>query len=326
MIVTERELNRSQYLFKWIEDRYRIDPLSYHADRAEARVEDFLVNSPHLVMLLGFDEFRCVGDADDEPGWQTGAPSRVWQLLDVEYHMCFRSRASGAWFWYHGISPDFAGEQDQYLEHVRGACLTFSSRPLDEEATIRNVPLSNLLSAIQGAVARPDEGTHTLVLPSIWSPRVQAEQRILLAQRVPEILKAVHLGQRSLRDIGWRDLEDLVAEILRSFGLQIYVTPRTHDGGRDIIGRGELISGEPQLIAVEVKQKAVVGLGDVQRALYANRDFPALLVATAGRFSGGVVEERQLPHNQLRLFLKDGIALRQWIDTYAQRTGRCFGK
>ena len=96
----------------------------------------------------------------------------------------------------------------------------------------------------------------------------------------------------------------------------IDVTPPRADGGRDIIARGELVEGEPVQIAVEVKQKSVVGLADVQRALRANEDFPALLIATAGRFSAGVITERERDRNRLRLFLKDGLALSRWVATY----------
>jgi hypothetical protein len=41
-----------------------------------------------------------------------------------------------------------------------------------------------------------------------------------------------------------------------------------------------------------------------------------VMIATAGRFSSGAVRERGRERNALRLFLKDGIALRRWLDTY----------
>ncbi len=107
-----------------------------------------------------------------------------------------------------------------------------------------------------------------------------------------------------------------MAELLRSKGMAVHVTPRSRDGGRDILARGEFATGEPMVIAVEVKQKAVVGLADVQRALKANEDFPSLMVVTSGRFSSGVVREKERERHQLRLFLKDGVALSQWIDAY----------
>jgi hypothetical protein len=60
-----------------------------------------------------------------------------------------------------------------------------------------------------------------------------------------------------------------------------------------------------------------LGLADVQRAIYANQQFPVLLLATAGTFSGGVVREKEKEVNALRLILKDGVALNQWIQQYA---------
>ena len=122
-----------------------------------------------------------------------------------------------------------------------------------------------------------------------------------------------------MADLTWRQLEELVAELLRSRGMEISLTKRSHDGGRDVVARGELIPGEPTVLAVEVKKKPVVGIYDVQRALRANEDFPALLVATSGRFSGGVIREKARNRNQLRLYLKDGLALSQWIDAWASK-------
>jgi hypothetical protein len=111
-------------------------------------------------------------------------------------------------------------------------------------------------------------------------------------------------------------LENIVAELLRDRGMEVALTSRAADGGRDVIARGELIPGEPTLLAVEVKHKPVVGLDDVRSRLYANRAFPALLFATSGRFTAGVVRERSQPDTHLRLFLKDGFALSQWVSTY----------
>ena len=120
----------------------------------------------------------------------------------------------------------------------------------------------------------------------------------------------------TLQELSWRTLEEIVAELLRARGMQIHVTAKSHDDGRDIIARGELISGEPAVIAVEVKQKPIVGLADVQRAVKANEDFPSLMIATSGRFTSGVIREKTQSRHELRLFLKDGVALSQWVDTY----------
>lgn len=97
--------------------------------------------------------------------------------------------------------------------------------------------------------------------------------------------------------------------------MAISVTPRINDGGRDILARGELF-GEPLTIAVEVKQKRIVPVSDARAALYANRHLPVLMLATSGSFSAGVIKEKAREENRLRLLLKDGIALSQWIRSY----------
>ena len=105
--------------------------------------------------------------------------------------------------------------------------------------------------------------------------------------------------------------------------MEVSVTKRTRDGGRDIIARGELIPGEPSMLAVEVKQKAVVGIEDVQRALKANEDYPALLLATAGRFqcrgapreAAGAKSITPLPERwELRYPVDSCILLREGVE------------
>jgi hypothetical protein len=98
--------------------------------------------------------------------------------------------------------------------------------------------------------------------------------------------------------------------------MSIHVVRESPQGGRDIIARGQLIPhAEPVTIAVEVKHRPVVGRPEVQMALHQNRMFPALLFVTSGRFSGGVISEASLPENRMRLFLQDGVALRELLRT-----------
>jgi hypothetical protein len=73
---------------------------------------------------------------------------------------------------------------------------------------------------------------------------------------------------------------------------------------------------EPVTLAVEVKNKDTVDRPEVQLALTQNRQFPALLFATSGRFTAGVIEEARLPVNRMRLFLKDGVALGELLRLY----------
>jgi hypothetical protein len=65
-----------------------------------------------------------------------------------------------------------------------------------------------------------------------------------------------------------------------------------------------------------VKHRRTVVRPDIQKALWQNRQLPALLFVTSGRFTAGVLREKSLPENRLRLFLKDGEALGDLIRDY----------
>jgi len=175
-------------------------------------------------------------------------------------------------------------------------------------------------------------------LSDSWVSLIQRNNRDRSVVTLPSLSSVTHLHQCELRDttttlvermrqndvalerLHWRDLEELVAELLRSMGMKVSVTPGSRDGGRDVIARGELIPGEPTVLAVEVKHRPVVKLPDLRNSLWANKQFPALLFVTSGRFSAGVYREKRLGDNALRLYLKDGCALNQWISAYARRT------
>ncbi len=278
----------------------------------------FFANYPHLLMLLGFDEFRAI-PVDAEKKAPISEPRNIpyvpFALFQFPYELFYRKNESGAWAWFDGIThysyshgKSNARKGEYYLHFVNHK---------DEHLFF---PVSQWLKQLNHIAVHHDPNPHTLFMPQIWAPSNQLSQNIELVSIIPALLQAIQTQKRDLRDIPWRHLEEIVAELLRSRGLEVFVTPRTHDGGRDIVARGELILGEPTLLAVEVKQKTVVSIEDVQRALRANEDFPALLVATAGRFSGGVIKEKARHRNQLRLLLKDGIALTQWIGMYKSKS------
>ena len=267
---------------------------------------------PHLLMSLGYNEYKTfeTGALDDLPVISFHSRefanlhglARFHAVYDVE--SIYRDRKSGAWYWYEGIGEN---------------TLHFVGPTVDPD---RHVPIESWLASLESMHRQPDSVGRVLWAPGVWTPKIQEQQRISLSSTAKALIMAIHSQQKELRAIHWRELEEVVAELLRSKGLQILVTPRSADGGRDIIARGEIIPGEPTLLAVEVKQKPVVGLEDVQRVLRANEDFPVLMMATAGRFSAGVIAERDRCRNQMRLFLKDGIALSQWIEAYMSNRSR----
>lgn len=191
---------------------------------------------------------------------------------------------------------------------------------LDEEAPMGEW-VDRIAANAQRAIQKsnPHSFSGAILLPSLFYGQDSSEPVVAGAAR--GVLRQLHEQEVSLSALGWRTLEEIVAELLHDMGLTVAVTKRSWDGGRDVIARGELIPGEPTLLAVEVKHRPIVGVRDLRQALWANRRFPALLFATSGRFEAGVFREHSGGDNRLRLVLKDGVGLSQWIDGYAARRG-----
>jgi hypothetical protein len=187
-----------------------------------------------------------------------------------------------------------------------------------EETCVVTLPSANqMLSKARRVLDSPLTNPTSLISPRIWTPASQTQQASLLQTIVPAIIREIQAERRSLRELHWRTLEEIVAELLRDRGMEIHVVREAPQGGRDIIARGILIPHmEPVTLAVEVKHKEWVDRPEVQLSLAQNRQFPALLFATSGRFTGGVLQEAELPENRMRLFLKDGVAIGDMLKLY----------
>lgn len=238
--------------------------------------------------------------------------------------MFCRRASSGAWFfpWLYqpgrsdqtGLPLDTLGMLDKPVEGCRVVFRGPGSKDfIYDPKTDLVLTDEDIRIAYQRAAEIPGPGT--IVLPELFRHPTEFP-RIELVEVTRSLLEALRLEKVSFSQLKWAQVEDIVAELLRAKGLQVAATPRSHDGGRDLIVRGELIPGEPATLAVEIKHKSIVGVDEVSSRIHRNKDFPALLFATTGRFTAGVIREKQKPENFLRLVLKDGVALRQWIQEY----------
>jgi hypothetical protein len=274
------------------EKKYARYDLPYYAER------------PHLLMTMGFDEYVSF---KNKAQFQ-----KYWFAGDVED--CPQSiyrRPSGQWFMLYGTP---VCRDDTFRFHTKRSLQKFDR--VDSEGGYPfsifalRINLQDLFRKLYKIANKPIEDQKTLWSPTLWTPSAQKREQLILRQSTRGILRALRNEKVDLASLTWRQLEEIVAEILRASGLEIHVVKENPQGGRDIIARGELIPGqEPITLAVEVKHRPIVGRGEVQKALWQNRQWPALLFVTSGRFTGGVLREKSLPENQLRLFLKDGEAL-----------------
>lgn len=313
MYLLEEDVNKfEKYLNKFIE----CENDGSFSEPEEGSSVDYFFEHPHLILPLGFDESRhliddfyaeCIEDHYDKQ-WVKRAVKEAEKVeskyglakipFDFGIETIYRSTSQGAWYWFLGLEEEqliFQGPNNTRVMH----------------------DANDLLSKLRALVEYPDHVPRTLWLPRIWTPEFQDHDRQKLSNDVSAILQPLQEEQCSLRGVKPTDLEELIAELLRSRGMEVYVTKKTRDGGRDIIARCETELGDPLNFAVEVKQKEVVGIEDLRGALKANEHFPAVMLATAGRFSAGVIKEKQREGSSLRLMLKDGVAISQWIDAYS---------
>lgn len=282
------------------------------SDRSTVRFYRWLANNPQVVVAAHFHEF--VG-AHTMPLYKDLVSRR--QLIKG-HRPAFRQYA-GQWILISDIDTNRNGHWDGYsLEKLRAFDGNYESaafsRLMDFEAVVELPSVAEIIVSAQKYVGNPLADPTLFVSPKLWTPYSQAREKNMLQKAAHEIIGELQQQKIELKAIKWQTFEEIVAEVLRAQGMEIHIVRENPQGGRDIIARGQLIPGvEPVTIAVEVKHREVVDRPLIQQALHQNRHFPALLFVTSGRFTAGVIDESRSPENRMRLFLKDGLAIRELI-------------
>jgi len=134
------------------------------------------------------------------------------------------------------------------------------------------------------------------------------------------LLKELRTDDKALDKISPYDFERLIAEILNANGYEAKLTPRTRDGGRDILVHKELSLKNKLLFIVECKKwnpRRKIGVGDVRRFLSTIRDYDrankGFLITTAYFTAGARREEQQFVN---LLDLRDRDELIEWLKTF----------
>jgi hypothetical protein len=307
MVITPKDVDGLRRLLTRVQDGTKGDPLHELASLFGSRL--------YPALTCGFDEIRLepIGNVMQSElefyREQTDTPQLEWHHTakgDFEspfLRQAFRS-ITGTWYGFPHVSYQRDGSFGLALFPLR----------MNTAGDVRILTIEDLLSGCEASLTS-QQATGAIVLPNLWKPpQVYPSLEVVEATKV--LLTTLQSGHTTLAEVSWKELEAIVAELLRARGMEVSITPYSRDGGRDILARGELIPGEPTVLAVEVKHKGLVGIDDVASRLYRNKEFPALLFATSGRFSAGVLREKERPENFLRLILKDGTALSQWITEY----------
>lgn len=287
---------------------------SIESEKTLLRFYNWLTENPQVLVATQFQEY-------------VGAHSLPLYRNLVEKGTLINSsrpifrKYEGQWILISDITSYSNKNWDGYsLETLKMLAECESGTEREDKLLDETVPLLAVDEIIQKAYKIADSGlldATLFVSPKLWTPYSQNMQKDFLRDATLKIIKEIQLGKMELKSIRWQTFEEIVAEVLRASGMEIYLVKDTPQGGRDIIARTELIPGtEPLTIAVEVKHTEFADRPLLQQALYQNRHFPALMFVTSGRFTAGVLREVESPLNKMRLFLKDGIAIRELIQRY----------
>ena len=156
---------------------------------------------------------------------------------------------------------------------------------------------------------RPAHEIYSEELPESLVEVVQTVNADILAylKRHPEALHSIH----------WRLFEELVAEVLASFGWEVDLTQPTNDGGYDIFAISkDDHSGVRTSWVIECKRwSKTVGV-DVARSLFSVKaDLHAgmAMLATTSNFASGV---HDLKASRYDLELKDFEGILEWLNEY----------
>ncbi len=142
--------------------------------------------------------------------------------------------------------------------------------------------------------------------------------RLDLAQINDELIRCLTLRPELMRELDPRKFEELVAELLRDKGYEVKLTPRSKDGGRDILAikREDIGSALTLVECKRYAQNNKVGV-DIVRGLYgvvsAEKATRGLLATTSYFTSGAKAFRDQVPY---RLGLADFDILRAMLSQF----------
>jgi len=133
-----------------------------------------------------------------------------------------------------------------------------------------------------------------------------------------ELIDYLKKHPRAMYEIKPRQFEELIAEILASYGWQVNLTPATRDGGYDIYAISPVSGNETTSWIIECKKNSPnrkVGI-DIVRALYglrADLKVANALLATTSYFSR---DAHAYKASRYDLKLKDYGNILEWINDY----------
>lgn len=133
-----------------------------------------------------------------------------------------------------------------------------------------------------------------------------------------ELIRHLQRKPEALYSIRPRQFEEIIAEILKTYGWEVHLTPATRDGGYDLFAISKDISGITSSWIIECKKYArtrKVGV-EIARAVYGVKTdlrVSGAMLATTSRFTRGVYDFKSSKYD---FELRDYEGVLEWINEY----------
>lgn len=142
------------------------------------------------------------------------------------------------------------------------------------------------------------------------------ELDITIASVNKELVSYLNKNPKKLYDLRPRQFEELICEVLKSFGWDVELTKATRDGGYDIFAISKDIAGVSSSWIIECKKHAPerkVGIEYVRSLCGVKNDKKVAnaMIATTSFFTSGVLKAKQSRYD---LELKDYDGIVEWLN------------
>lgn len=128
--------------------------------------------------------------------------------------------------------------------------------------------------------------------------------------------QAIERIKDRILSLGWDDMQELVAALLRALGYRTMISPSGSDRGRDIIASRDGLGLEPPRIVVEVKhRRGAMGAPEIRAFLGGCHANDRALYVSTGGFSREAQYEAERANTVTHLMTLDGLA-RALIEQY----------
>jgi hypothetical protein len=212
------------------------------------------------------------------------------------------------------------------LSRMRAALSEYAATLAKEHTVAINAALSSYVKQCWFPYTLKQASDHheaprVLEQPEEYLAHTETQEQFLIYSPSLLLLAKLRAGDMTLHDLHWRQLEEIVAELLAQEGYQVTLGPGTKDGGRDITAIKQVACIGQVMSIWQAKKKAPhnkVDL-DVIRLL----DYTRL---TTGASKGIIVTTTSLTRDALHLVNQkpdllhkvDGNDLHAWIRTRPQ--------